>query len=70
VAATGGEKARLTANTESDHWFGVIVGQTKIPMKDSSGNPVGDGINVPIVNVVQTIKPNPNTVADRVPAGS
>lgn len=69
-AATAGNKATLVANAQGDHWFGVIVGQTKIPMTDGSGNPVGEDINVPIVSVVQSIKPNANTVADRAPAGS
>lgn len=69
-AATPGQRATLVANTQADHWFGVIVGQTKIPMTDDSGEPIGPEIMVPIVNVVQSIAPNPNAVPDRAPAGS
>lgn len=69
-AATTGVRATLVANSEADHWFGTIVGQTKIPMLDGNGDPVGAEIMVPIVNIVQSIAPNPNTVPDRAPAGS
>lgn len=69
-AATPGVRATLVANSEADHWFGVIVGQTKMPMLDADGNPLGDEIMIPIVNIVQTIAPNPNTVADLLLAGS
>lgn len=69
-AATPGVRATLVANSEGDHWFGTIVGQTKIPMLDDNGEPLGPEIFVPIVNVVQSIAPNPNAVPDRAPAGS
>lgn len=69
-AASGSTRATLVANVEGDHWFGHIVGQTKMPMLDNAGNPIGTDIMIPIVNVVQTIKPNPNTVPDKAPSGS
>lgn len=65
VRATAGSRARLVANSQEDGWFGVIVGQTSEPMRDADGRPVGDGINVPIVNVVQSISGAANTVPDR-----
>lgn len=68
-AATSDSRASLVAGEEGDHWFGTIVGQTKIPMTDVEGNPL-NGINIPIVNIVQSIKPNPNETPDRVPSGS
>ncbi|MFB7858791.1 hypothetical protein [Rhodococcus qingshengii] len=70
VAATPDQRATLVANSEGDHWFGTIIGQTKIPMTDEDGNPVGPDVMVPIVNVVQSIAPAPNAVPDRAPAGS
>lgn len=69
-AASGSTRATLVANAEGDHWFGHIVGQTKIPMTDGAGNVIGPEIMVPIVNVVQSIKPNPNVVPDKAPSGS
>lgn len=69
-AATGSARASLIANAEGDHWFGTIVGQTKIPLLDDSGAEIGPEVMVPIVNIVQSIQPSPNTVPDRAPAGS
>lgn len=69
-AAAGDTRATLVANAEGDHWFGTIIGQTKMPMLDEAGDPVGSEIMVPIVNVVQSIAPNQNTVPDKTAAGS
>lgn len=66
VKATATTRAKLVANTQSDAWFGYIVGQTKEPMLDAGGDPVGDGICIPIVNVVQSVAGLPNTVADKI----
>lgn len=64
------EKAVLVLNSEEDHWFGHIVGQTKMHMKDpETCEPIGPEVMVPIINVVQSFKPNPNTVPDK-PSGS
>jgi hypothetical protein len=69
-------KARLVANSPEDHWFGVIVGQTKLPYPvdyaDADGNPitVPEGTYVPIVNISQTMEGRANPVADKLSAGS
>lgn len=69
-------KARLVANSPEDHWFGVIIGQTKLPYPvdyaDEDGNPitVPEGTYVPIVNISQTMEGRANPVADKLSAGS
>lgn len=69
-------KAKLIANSPADHWFGVIVGQTKLPYPvdytDADGNAVviPEGTYVPIVNVNQTMEGRANAVADKMPSGS
>lgn len=77
--AAGGDpaaKARLVANSPEDHWFGVIVGQTKLTYPvgwaDENGDPitVPEGTYVPIVSVIQTLEGRANAVADKQPSGS
>ncbi|MBD3004538.1 hypothetical protein [Streptomyces sp. 5-10] len=70
AAKTSEEKAVLVLNSEEDHWFGHIVGQTKMHMKDpETCEPIGPEVMVPIINVVQSFRPHPNAVPDK-PAGS
>lgn len=74
--APQGIKAKLVANSPEDHWFGVIVGQTKMPypvdQTDPGGEPivVPEGTYVPIVNIVQTMEGRANPVPDKMPQGS
>jgi hypothetical protein len=70
VPATPTQRARLVLHDPTLHAFGVIVGQTKKPMLNPDDSVAGPGIMIPIVNIVQTIMPNPNDIPDRVPAGS
>lgn len=73
---TPGVKAKLVANAAEDHWFGVIVGQTKlaypVDQTDDDGNPivVPEGTYVPIVKVVQFMEGRANPVPDKFPLGS
>lgn len=75
-AGNTGIKARLVANDPADHWFGVIIGQTKLPYPvdytDADGNPVvvPEGTYVPIIDIRQTMEGRANPVPDKVPAGS
>lgn len=74
--APSGTKAVLVANSKQDHWFGHIVGQTKLAYPvdtvDGNGDPVvvAAGTYVPIINVVQTIDARVNPTPDKAPAGS
>ena len=75
-AGSSGIKARLVANDPADHWFGVIVGQTKlaypVDYTDPDGNPivVPEGTYVPIIDIRQTLEGRANPVPDKLLSGS
>ena len=60
TAASGSTPAQLTV-AAGDHFFGTIIGWTKMMQLDNLGNPLRP---IPIVNIVQNLTGVVNAVPD------